>query len=192
MSTKTKKEIAVLLVLLGLMAISVISQRTGGVAPEATRGSLLTRHPNVVTTQPNEVVQLQLLETTISELTGVKRNIFQFGSITGATQDHRLTLPIPQSVPIVQEPSALPDVHYLGFYFEKETGLRLASIANGGRIYVGKVGQTLGGKYELLEIAMDHVVLRLTDDGKLLSVPLGKGTPNVVNRAEFKARKGAE
>jgi len=192
MSSKSKKELAVLFVLLGLLSISIFSQMAGSVHQDASRGLATRLQSARPATQPNEVVQVQLLERTIPELSGVKRNIFQFGSKAGTSQEHQPVLRIPQSQSLVPQSPALPSVHYLGFYFEKETSLRLASIVNGGRIYVGKVGQTLGGKYELLEIAVDHVILRLTDDGTLLRVPLGKGASSVVNQADLKNKQGEE
>jgi type II secretory pathway component PulC len=134
-----------------------------------------------------EVVQVQLLKHSSPPMPRVKRNIFQFGGKTEPEQLQTPVLRIPQSQPSMASPEELPDVHYLGFYLEKQTGLMLASIVNGGRVYVGKVGQTLGGKYELLEITADHVILRLKGDERVLRVPLGKGPANVVNSTELKA-----
>ncbi len=69
----------------------------------------------------------------------------------------------------------MPKVQYLGFYYEKETGLKMASLSNSGRVYVGRIGQVLGGKYQVQEIASDQVILKLLmEDGKFIRVPLGK------------------
>lgn len=186
MNAKSKKEMAILAVLLGLLSISIFSQITGGNGVTSAPVTIERKQKTPSIQQANEVLQVHLLETEVPELSGVKRNIFQFESKGGSSfQERRPVLNVPQTQPLVPQPPALPDVHYLGFYFEKQTGLKLASISNSGKIYVGKVGQTLGGKYELLEIAVDHIIVRLTEDGKVLRVPLGKGTPNVVNWAEL-------
>jgi hypothetical protein len=193
MNSKSKKQMVVLIALLGLLSLSIFSQMTIGIRPIATSpGSVAHLQHTAEPSQSNEVVQVHLLETSPQELSRVKRNIFQFESKARGPQVQAPDLQIPQSQPLLPQTPLLFDVHYLGFYYEKDTGLKLAAIVNGGKIYVGRVGQTLGGKYELLEIAADYVILRLTVDGKVLRIPLGKGSPNVVNQAELKGDRGKE
>jgi hypothetical protein len=190
MSLKSKKEMAFLIVLLGLLSFSIYSQMTGE-NHESSSQDPIVRKPlsspssSASPSASTEVLQVHLLETKVPELSGVKRNIFQFEGKGSVSPEQPLVLKMPQTQVLIPTPPALPNVHYLGFYFEPDTGKKLASISNSGKVYVGKVGQILGGKYELLEIAEDHIVLRLTEDGKVLRVPLGKGEPNVMNSAEL-------
>jgi len=117
-----------------------------------------------------------LLDHSVPELSGVKRNIFQFEYKAEVVEARPPRVQLPP--PVISQPPALPNVHYLGFYLEKESGVKMASISNSGKIYVGKIGQVLGGKYELLEISPEFIRLRLVQDGKVLRVPLGKGPLN--------------
>ena len=191
MNSKSNKQMAFLVILLGLLSFSIFSQITGGdhqpspQDPVAAKPVKLQSSPG---SESTEVLQVHLLETKVPELSGVKRNIFQFEGKDVVSPERPPVLKIPQSQALIPTPPALPNVHYLGFYFEPDTGLKLASISNSGKVYVGKVGQILGGKYELLEIGDDHIILRLTEDGKVLRVPLGKGAPNVMNSAELEQK----
>jgi hypothetical protein len=195
MNSKSKKQMAFLVILLGLLSFSIFSQITGG-NHEPSPLEPVDRKPakpqSSTASTATEVLQVHLLETKVPELSGVKRNIFQFEGKAAVSEERPPVLKIPQSQALIPTPPALPNVHYLGFYFEPDTGLKLASISNSGKVYVGKVGQILGGKYELLEIAADHIVLRLTEDGKVLRVPLGKGAPNVMDSAELEQEKEEE
>jgi hypothetical protein len=193
MNSKSKKQMAVLIILLGLLSFSIFSQITGG-DHQPTPQDPVAAKPVKLQSSPTstEVLQVHLLETKVPELSGVKRNIFQFEGKDVVSPERPPVLKIPQSQALIPIPPALPNVQYLGFYFEPDTGLKLASISNSGKVYVGKVGQILGGKYELLEIAADHIILRLTEDGKVLRVPLGKGAPNVMNSAELEQEQEEE
>jgi hypothetical protein len=181
MSTKSKKELIVLAVVLLALSVSIYSQMSGSTPPAYNSTVKTERVRQRSAESASEVLKMQALEDTAPNLSGVKRNIFQFGSRPIIESAPKPVLRVPS--PPTETAPAIPDVHYLGFYFEKETGLMLASIVNGGKIYVGKVGQILGGKYEVLEIASDHVMLRLTEDGKVLRVPIGRGPANIVNWA---------
>ena len=134
----------------------------------------------------SEVVAVELLSNENPEFTSVKRNIFQFGSgsRTPAGSDAGDSSFQPPK-PILPAVPQLPEVHYLGFYYEKDTGLKMASFSNTGRIYVGKVGQVLGGRYEIMEIAQDYVILKLRmENGRVIRVPFGRGPASMVESNE--------
>ena len=184
MNNKTKKEMAALIGVLILLALSVFSQLSRQNAAPVSIGrerTAINRNAG-----SNEVVAVDLLLNETPEFTSVKRNIFQFGS-----GDRDRTVPPENDAPsqpprqILPAASQLPDVHYLGFYYEKDTGLKMASLSNTGRIYVGKVGQVLGGKYEVMEIAQDYVILKLPlEGGKMIRVPFGRGPASTVESNE--------
>jgi hypothetical protein len=182
MTNKSKKEVAILFVLIVLLCISIYSQTAHD--PQ-TIVSVTKRTHRIDRSASSEVIQSELLENKPEELSEVKRNIFQFGGRAAAPEVTGPKIQIPQTQPSVPEPPAMPEVHYLGFYLEKGSGLKLAALSNSGKIYVGKVGQVLGGKYQVLEIEADHVLLKLlTQDGKLLRVPLGKQPASFVGGAD--------
>lgn len=173
MNHKSKKELAILIGLLILLAISVFSQfsnRSGVSVAQKSAKSDISREID-----SSEVLGVDLLTVQKPEFTTVKRNIFQFRGGAQQPDSPESAIGVSPPKPVAPLPPAAPEVHYLGFYFEKETGLKMASLSNHGRVYVGKVGQVLGGKYEVLEIAADYVILRLrTQDGKVIRVPLGR------------------
>jgi hypothetical protein len=171
MNRKSTKELAFLIVLLVLLSVSVFSQFSNDRPSSilSSKGTSNTRGPVAA----NEVVDVDSLSGETPEFSGVKRNIFQFGA--GPAEPPAPSIRVPEPEPEVVEAPSVPAVHYLGFYYEKESGLKMAALSNSGRIYVGKVGQILGGKYEVLEIADDHVILKvLYEEGKTIRVPLGK------------------
>lgn len=162
-----------MIVLLALLSVSVFSQFSND--QPATVLSSKQRSNTRATVAVHEVLDVDSLSDDVPEFSEVKRNIFQFGTGAGSAESHTPMVPVPVVEPEVAEIPSVPEVHYLGFYYEKESGLKMAALSNSGRIYVGKVGQTLGGKYEVLKIADDHVILKvLYDEGKTIRVPLGK------------------
>ncbi len=172
MNKKSRKELAILIALLALLAISFYSQRATDQTGEKILATTVKQSADPAVTA-GELLQVRLLDRKVPELSGVKRNIFQFGQGKPVEEDSGefdlAPEPVTPLVPVV------PDIRYLGFYSETETGLQLASVSNSGRIYVGKVGQVLGGRYKVLRIAADHVILQLVqEEGKALRVPLGK------------------
>ncbi|MGH9857427.1 MAG: hypothetical protein ACRD4B_06240 [Acidobacteriota bacterium] len=184
MNSKSKKELAILTVLLGLLSISVFSQLFKGTdVPVGLRKPSTTNSRNAAS---NEVIAVDLLSNETSEFTSVKRNIFQFGSGGGRPEPSEDTEEFVQPPTPVQPPvPPSPEVHYLGFYYEKESGLKMAALSNSGRIFVGKVGQVVGGKYEVLEIAQDYVLLKLRmQDGKIIRVPFGKAPASFIEPIE--------
>lgn len=173
MNNKSRKELILLIVLLGLLSFSVFSQFSGN-QPTSTFSSK-ARPNSRGTVAANEVLDVDLLSDEVPQFSGVKRNIFEFGAGAQSAESHTPMIRLPEVEPEVPETPAMPEVHYLGFYYEKDSGLKMAALSNSGRIYVGKVGQILGGKYEVLEIADEHVILKvLYEEGKTMRIPLGK------------------
>jgi hypothetical protein len=173
MNRKTKKELVILIAILVLFAISLYSQFSKNTNVTFRSSSGRTVVP--ADASSGEQLSTELLTSETPEFTGVKRNIFQFGLERGAgpvDEDPATVMAPKPPAPLIPE---TPDVRYLGFYYEKDTGLKMASLSNGGKIYVGRVGQVVGGRYEVVEIASDYVILRLKAQGdKLVRVPFGR------------------
>ena len=173
MNYKSRKELTILIVLLVLLSVSVFSQFSSDQPSSIISGK--TRSSSRGTVAANEVLDVDSLSNETPQFSGVKRNIFQFGAGAGSAESPTPMIPIAEAEPEVEQAPSVPEVHYLGFYLEKDSGLKMAALSNSGRIYVGKLGQILGGKYEVLKIADDHVVLKvLYQEGKIIRVPLGK------------------
>lgn len=185
MSDKSrKKKLTILIVLLALLSISMFSQLTqerSAVAP----ASKSQRNQYAANAAAGGTLQVDLLSKQHPEFSGVKRNIFQFGRGAGEEPISNGDQPPITPVPAVPQPPPLPQVFYLGFYFEKDTGVKLAALSTNGKILVGKVGQTVAGRFHIVDIAADHVVLTLpADEGKMLRVPLGKLPPSVIEQEQ--------
>ena len=184
MSNKTKKELVILSVILVLLTISLYSQFSrndaGPVLSPASRRTIESDQAS------REVLEMEMLTAKSPEFTSVRRNIFQFGS---GQNNNTAAQPVPDPV---QETEAVappvpqtPPVRYLGFYYEKNTGLKMASLSNTGKVYVGKVGEVVGGRYEVVEIASNYVVLRLRMEGnRLIRVPLGRAPSSFMDAVE--------
>jgi len=171
MNQKSKKELTILIALLALLSVSVFSQFSGNQPSSVVSSNPRLNAGERVAVQ--EVLNLDSLSNEVPEFSGVKRNIFQFGAV--ARDPNPPIIAVPEVEPEEAEVPAFPEVHYLGFYYEKESGLKMAALSNSGKIYVGKIGQTLGGKYEVLDIADDHVILKVIyDEEKTIRIPLGK------------------
>jgi hypothetical protein len=182
MSQKSqRKQFAILAVLLGLLSFSVISQlkKDDIIIPKSSVPDRRSDYAAKATSA--ERLQVDLLTEEQPEFSGVKRNIFQFGGGGKPELPDNTVIPAAPPQQTVPQPPPLPQVHYLGFYYEKESGLKLAALSNNGRILVGKVGQVLGGTFQVVDIASDHVVLKLTAEGKVLRVPLGKAPPSLID-----------
>ena len=186
MSDKSqKKKLTILVILLALLSISMFSQLKQETPPVNVSSAKNARSQFAAKASANETLEVELLTKEHPEFSGVKRNIFQFGQ--GAEEEPAPNGGNPQvsAQPAVPQPPPLPQVYYLGFYFEKDTGLKMASLSANGRILVGKVGQTLAGRFQVVEIASDYVVLRLpADEGKVIRVPLGKVPPSIVQQGQ--------
>ncbi len=183
MTNSEKGKLQVLIVLIALIGLSLFWNRTEfhQVAPPISR----PKSNPVVFSSPDEVPRLELLNKPPSGLQ-VRRDIFRF-------RDAEAAAPAPESLsslvrtPKPARPSEpeIPDVRYLGFYKEKKPSkVKLAAISNGGKIYVGAVGDVLADKYELIRVDDDFVVLKILEDNRILRFPLGNesGQASVLNK----------
>jgi hypothetical protein len=120
---------------------------------------------------------LQMLSSQAPAFRNVKRNVFQFQGETA--QASIATAPKIDTPPVLTVTPALPDVRYLGFYQQKdETKVQLAAISNGGQIYVGGVGEILAGKYEVVQITDEFIVLRILATNKIMRFAIGRPETN--------------
>src|SRR5687767_6811255 len=144
MSRKSqKKQFAFLAVLVGLLSFSLFSEfsKESTVIPKSNPRDRRSEYAAKATSA--ERLQVDLLSEEQPEFSGVKRNIFQFGRGGNPELPDDTAIPAAPPEQIVPQPPPLPQVHYLGFYFEKESGLKLAALSSNGRILVGKVGQVV-------------------------------------------------
>lgn len=122
-----------------------------------------------------EVVNVHQLNRKMPPVRRIKRNLFEFEG-----QNTQEVPPMPnQTLTVLKQEQVpmdeIPSVRYLGMYLEKkEGGLRLAAISNSGRVFVGKVGDVLAGKYRILRIENEYLLLQLTADDRKFRVGLGK------------------
>jgi hypothetical protein len=140
--------------------------------PASRESSISSANPQ----NPDVLLTVELLQNQPQPFVSESRNIFQFVEKT----------PLPPPDPDKQKAlqPQIPEVHYLGFYLEKSSDpARLAAISNGGKIYVGGPGDVLGGKYEILEVEDEFLVLKVLSSGKILRFPIGrKDSPQEVQR----------
>lgn len=123
-----------------------------------------------------EVPLMQMLASKAPFFRDVRRNVFQFQDDTDVNMTAAPTIDTP---PVVTTTPAAPDVRYLGFYKQKdESHIQLAAISNGGKIYVGGVGDTLAGKYEVIQIDDDFLVLRILATNEVIRFALGNTEAN--------------
>lgn len=114
---------------------------------------------------------MQMLASKTPFFRDVRRNVFQF---QGNADVNMTAAPEIVTPPVVTTPPAAPDVRYLGFYKQKdESRIQLAAISNGGKIYVGGVGDTLAGKYEVIQIDDDFLVLKILATNEIIRFALG-------------------
>lgn len=125
-----------------------------------------------------EVPLMQMLASKAPFFRDVRRNVFQF---QGDTDLNMTAAPKIDTPPVVTTTPAAPDVRYLGFYKQKdESRIQLAAISNGGKIYVGGVGDTLAEKYEVIQIDDDFLVLRILATNEIVRFALGNTETNSV------------
>ncbi len=172
MKNSEKGKFQILIVLIGLLGLSFFWNR-----PEFHQPVFHASEPRsnpVVSSNTDEVPQLELLNKPPSGLQ-VKRDIFRF-------RDEEVASPTTESLSSISlnpKPEAspapeIPDVRYLGFYKEKKPSkVKLAAISNGGKIYVGGVGDVLADKYEVVRVDDDFVVLKILADNRVLRFSLG-------------------
>jgi len=179
-SEKTKLQILILLA--GLLCVSFFWNRS---ELRQTVPAVSPKKPDAfVSVQTDEVPQLSLLNKAPSSLQ-VKRNIFRFHEAQNYVPAIESPLEFANN-PKIAPPAApeIPDLRYLGFYQEKKPSkVKLAAISNGGKIYVGGVGDVLADKYEVLRVNDDFVVLKILADNRVIRFSLGNvsGTAVVVN-----------
>lgn len=178
MNTSDKKKIPILLGLLALLFLSAFFNytRTPNVSPALVASSNQRAR---VPAKTEQLPSIAMLQQNPEQVEDVQRNLFQFGSEIGAGTDGEEVEP--DETQIVDETTpALPDVRYLGFYQEKNSpGARLGAISNGGKIFVGGVGDILASKYQVLQIENGWIVLRVLDEKKIVRFSLGKDIPPV-------------
>jgi hypothetical protein len=122
----------------------------------------------------DEVLLDRLLGRHVAEFSSVHRNVFEFGSSATPVVEESALMESPE-VPVATNQPELPDVRYLAFYAEKDPkGIPIAAIINGGQIFVGVEGDILAGKYKVLQIDEEFIVLRFLPDNRVLRLPLGK------------------
>jgi hypothetical protein len=121
--------------------------------------------------------ELSMLQKQPPEFNNVKRNVFKFADGSDEETDQAslietAPLDIPETEP--STPTG-PDVTYLGFYHEREgTERKLGAISNGGQIYVGGEGEILAGKYKVLRLEDEYMVLEYLPDHRIIHLKIGR------------------
>src|SRR5215470_14662492 len=96
---KSKKQLIVLAVLLILLSVSIYSQMNNSTPPAKVTSLPARSHSKPPFRHQPEVLDVQILESSAPDLSGVKRNIFQFGSQMIAQEKPTPVLHTPQSQP---------------------------------------------------------------------------------------------
>ena len=178
MNNSEKSKFQILIALIGLLGLSIFWNRPE-LHQQVTRAFEPRLNP-VVPSSTDEIPELERLTQAPSNLQ-VRRDIFRFRDpeTAFATPESLSSLagkPVSSGSP---QPE-IPDVRYLGFYQEKKPSkVKLAAISNGGKIYVGGVGDVLADRYEVLRVNDDFVILKILEDNRVLRFSLG----NVSGRA---------
>jgi hypothetical protein len=165
---------SVFVVLISLIVISLYFSSNSRPVQTSTSRNPQPRKAPVAGTA--EVPLMQMLAFKAPFFRDVKRNIFHFRD---DDQPEITAAPKIETPPVVTAAPSLPDVRYLGFYKQKdESRILLAAISNGGKIYVGGVGEILADKYEVLQIDDDFLVLRILGTNQVMRFDLGKTETN--------------
>jgi len=172
MKSSEKGKFQMLIVLIGLLGLSLLWNRRELRQPVPKVSE--PRSNPVASMKTDEVPQLGLLNKAPSDLL-VKRDIFRFRDAPSPIPDpEALSSFVRKPKTTAPPPSEIPDVRYLGFYQEKTPSrVKLAAISNGGKIYVGGVGDVLADKYEVVRVDDDFVVLKILADNRVLRFTLG-------------------
>lgn len=137
-----------------------------------------------VNSAETQVLLTGLLGKQAANFSSVHRNVFEFGSPNAPEMDMPAVMMPPAPI-VTPDSTKLPDVRYLAFYTEKDQkSTPIAAIINGGRIYVGVEGEILAGKYEVLRIDDEFIVLRFLPDNRIIRLPMGKEAGIVVEETE--------
>lgn len=180
MNSADKKKIPILLGLLALLFLSAFFNFSRSPNSAPVPSNQKRPSPRFVQT-PDQLPSLDMLNKNPREVAEVQRNLFQFGEAGHFKEEDTVTeQETAETETAEQSAPALPDVRYLGFYQEKDhSKIRLGAISNGGKIFVGGVGDLLASKYQVLEVQQDSIVLRIVPDNKIMRFALGKNTPPV-------------
>jgi hypothetical protein len=131
----------------------------------------------------DEVLLTGLLGQDAPEFSSIQRNVFEFNG-----SDPMIAAempPAPMEAEVIPETQELPDVRYLAYYLEKGSkNVPIGAIINGGRIYVGVEGDILAGKYKILQIDDEFILLKYLPDGRTIRLPMGKESGVVVDKTE--------
>jgi|SRR3990170_3820149 len=182
MTWSRNTQLSVLLSLVGVLFLSLLLNRKDGDREQTSSAGAEVNTASIAIHQDDQLPAVELLHKQPIALEKLNRNIFEFQEKAVSDENSGKTY---QDAPLLRQPE-VPEIHYLGLYEEKgPSSVRLAAVSNGGKIYVGGVGQTLAGKYRVLEIEDEFLVLRILSDNRILRFPLGrKGSP-----VEIKERK---
>jgi hypothetical protein len=176
--TKQRKRIA-LLVGLGVVFFYIIyqSNRSPEIAPVVSSADEKFR-PIAV---ENPALKLELLERLKKlQYEGSHRNIFS----SVAPPPTSAAAPPPPSVippPIAPGPSGpaplvIPATFY-GFVTDSQTGMRRAFFMEGENVYILAVGETLLGRYRLLQIGNSSVELEEISTGRRATLTMEEPSP---------------
>ena len=169
-----------LIVLLFMLAGSIFYNFIPRTAPLQTKMRIVNK--NAKADRKDEVIESALLTKETAEFSTVHRNVFEFGGSGSSNVEEPVQAEVPDP-PSVSESPELPDVRYLAFYLEKDPkSIPVAAITNGGRIYVGIVGDVLAGKYKLMQIDDEFLILRYLPDNRIIRLPIGKSSGAVVEQ----------
>jgi hypothetical protein len=173
-----------LILLCLLLAYSILNSFYPRASLASHSQTPVPRKPKSTTGGTNQVLSMSQLNNNPPEFSTVHRNIFEFGGSTESDIPEPIQLQPAKQSSIPEKPQ-LPDVRYLAFYQEKDTkSTPIAAIINGGRIYVGVQGDTLAGKYEILQIDDEFILLRFLPDNRIIRLPMGKESGVVVEEKD--------
>lgn len=185
MSVTISGKMWLLLVLLVLLAVSIFYSATWRESiPIQSKIKIPTSKKTEVSSK-DEVLETALLSRNIPEFSTIRRNIFEFDGDTPPVVAEVQPESTNENEADVAETQQLPDVRYLAFYLEKNSkSTPIGAIINGGRIYVGVQGDILAGKYRVLHIDDEYIVLRYLPDNRIIRLPMGKESGVVVEENE--------
>lgn len=180
MSKKEKTKLQVLLAILALLCVSLLLNFTRNSTPSPSSPVIQrVSHQEQKSESPDTLPLLAEIRQPHPLFTESQRNVFEFQGDESSEPDPDSpdadTAALNDPTAAAADGPASPDVTYLGYYREKgDTPRKLAAISNGGTIYVGGVGQTLAGKYKVVSVEDELLVIVYLPDGRTLRLPLGR------------------
>lgn len=166
-------------VLAGLLVILavVVGYQVGGrpSGPTASPTPADRRSPTQAeeTVAPSEV-HLGALEPAEDALTAPVRNPFRFQPAAAQTRTGGVPTPVPPSRPAAGLPSAGPGptgqttspipLKFIGVVEAEGTG-PIAALSDGTFVYHGRAGDVIEGRYRIVEIGVESIVLERLDGG---------------------------